>query len=499
MTIQAPESIWDESVDLRKWIETIFRYWWLILAAMTASAAIAAVFSFLIQPVVYQSEGGIVIPASDIKSEFGFTPQGYLEFGSSTQVLDAVRRQLGLEQTAGQLRNQFSFTLENDQFLAVSAIAETAEGAFLLADAWIKSYQPEMSSLISAQFEKLRDATVEQEAVLLIQLDAAETNLERFILQDNSGHLESQLAYLGSLVTDWEEHLQSLDLPSGNGRESTLALLQTPLDQQSGSTGCGGIPKTSCMNATSQNGLGRNDKEILQAGPAYVALGTRLSRSRLSVLEQDLVASEYKLRELSFVSLPTTESKIASLEKILESESEFLGLALNDGSPIPNPVHLKVRGGLADARLLLDTQRSEEQALSQKIAALETEIDPVIESAQIEELDLEINALKSRRAVVTEEILAERATRRQLESEANQLSSQHNLAKAEKYRLTAMEVVLDSLTRQGGVREPAIPDSPISPQRGRNITLAIFLGLVAGVTASLLLDYYRGRTRVQAT
>ena len=179
MTTQAPESTWEESVDLGKLIGTILRHWWLIFIAIAAFAAGAAVFSFLIQPTVYQSDGGIFIPDSDIESDFALTPQGYLELASSNPVLDAVQRQLGPEETTGQLRNQFSFTLENDQFLAVAAVAETAERAFLLADAWIKSYQTEVRSLVSGQ--------VEQEALLQTQLIAAAANLDRFDLRDNAG------------------------------------------------------------------------------------------------------------------------------------------------------------------------------------------------------------------------------------------------------------------------------------------------------------------------
>ncbi len=74
MTTQAPESAWEESVDLGKFIATIFSHWRLILISIGAFAASAAVFSFLIQPTVYQSEGGIVIPASDTESEFGLPP-----------------------------------------------------------------------------------------------------------------------------------------------------------------------------------------------------------------------------------------------------------------------------------------------------------------------------------------------------------------------------------------------------------------------------------------
>ena len=210
------------------------------------------------------------------------------------------------------------------------------------------------------------------------------------------------MANLGSLVTYWEELLQNLAPTGGNLGKSPLVSLETPPEQGSSAIGGGGIPETNSTNVRSQNALIPDGEGLFRADAAYVEMMTRLSRSRLSVLEQDLVSSENKLRELRIVSLPTTESKVASLEEILESESKFLGLALKDGSPIPNPVYLQLRQDLADARLLLSTQRIEEQALSQKIATLEAEIDPVIESAQIEELGLEI-------AEVTQELIAQLA------------------------------------------------------------------------------------------
>ena len=402
MTTQAPESAWEESVDLGKFIATIFSHWRLILTSIAAFAASAAVFSFLIQPTVYQSEGGIVIPASDIESEFGLPPQGYLKFSGSTQVFDALRRQLGPEQTAGQLRNQLEFSLENDQFLAVSARAETADGAFLLANAWSQAYLQANTARIENHFRQSLDQAIKKVNILHLQFNAAEAELEKFNQLDNPGHKQSRLANLGSLVTYWEELLQNLAPTGGNLGKSALVSLETPPEQGSSAIGGGGIPATNSTNVRSQNALIPDGKGLFRADPAYVEMMTRLSRSRLSVLEQDLVSSENKLRELRFVSLPTTESKVASVAEILESESEFLGLALKDGSPIPNPVYLKLRQNLADARLLLATQRIEEQALSEKIATLEAEIDPVIESAQIEELGLEI-------AEVTQELIAQLA------------------------------------------------------------------------------------------
>ena len=460
MTTQAPESTWEESVDLGKFIATIFSHWWLILTLVAAFAASAAVFSFLIQPTVYQSEGGIVIPASDIENEFRLPPQGYLKFSGSTQVFDALRRQLGPEQTAGQLRNQLKFSLEDDQFLAVSAKAETADGAFLLANAWSQAYLQANTARMENRFRQSLDQAIKKVNILHLQFNAAEAELAKSNQLDNPGHKQSRLANLGSLVTYWEELLQNLASTRSNLGKSPLVSLETQLEQGSSAVGGGGIPGTNSTSARSLNALIPDSEELFRADPAYVEMMTRLSRSRLSVLEQDLVSSENKLRELRIVSLPTTESKVASLEEILESESEFLGLALKDGSPIPNPVYLQLRQDLADARLLLSTQRIEEQALSEKIATLEAEIDPVIESAQIEELDLEI-------AEVTQELIAQLAE-------------------------------VNSLAQKLVAAEPTLPDRQLSLQGGRNIILGVFLGLVAGIVASLLLDNYRGRTRVPA-
>ena len=425
MTSRASESIWGDSIDLRKLIAFLLRQWQIILGCVGIFASGAAIFSFIIQPTVYQSTTGVIIPLQPtvnqstismiippptIGSEFGFTPQAYLAFASSTQTLELIRQQLGLRQTVGELRNQLSFALENEAFLAVSATAETAEEAFLLADTWSKAYPPQAIARIQNRYTQSLDQANQMISTLQPQLIAKEDALERLKVQNYTALLEIQKASL-----------------------------------------------------------------------------TRLSISRLNSLEGELVASENRLRQLSLISIPKSESAVTLLEERLESTEEFLDLQPIDGSPINNPVYF-VWGRLIDAQLQLATQRREEQALSEKIADFESENlalkgIPIPEAEQISQIE-EIN----------NEIIIQKIAIRSLEAEINQISTEYNLAMTEYMRLAHLEDDINSLAQIFPVREPALPNSPISPQRIRNITLAIFVGLVTGVGVAVIRDFYRGTT-----
>ena len=576
MASQAPESIWGDSIDLRKIIETLLRQWWIILGVVALAVVSAAIFSFIIRPTIYQSTARAIGPPPDIGSEFGFTAQAYVDIASSTQVLEQTLKQLGLQQTIGELRNQLSFELTNENNLAMSAFAETPEEAFQIADAWSKSYPTQFESL----YNRSLDQSNQVATTLKQQLLDKEEELERFNLNSIIPSKELRLAYL-------------LPILASTGADvdiDALFLLETPLQQKSSAHGDGAL-----------GGVAPSWDSPFEI---YLDMKTRLASSRLIALEAELVDNENKLRDLSFASIPMSKSTVNSLEKLLASEPEFLGLKLsngspipnpvyldlrsrlrvaqlllstqeslglesNDGSPIPNPIYMDIQSELYDAKLRLSTQKSEEQALPNKILDLGLSLDQVrgdlllfswengfaalgqfadreghanVPSSHLEDgfrlgqwvisqrsrkdsssldqinrlealpswtwdnLDLSSEHLATNEHYVTKselisqineitaEILTHRKFARSLEDEIHQIRPEYGLAIERKKRLVALKSGTNALGPLISIKQPTLPNNPIPTQSVRNITLAMFLGLVIGVGIAILRDFYRTST-----
>ncbi|MDA1219322.1 MAG: Wzz/FepE/Etk N-terminal domain-containing protein, partial [Chloroflexi bacterium] len=83
MTSQHSALTSEESVDLRKIIETLLRRWWLIAAVLAISFIVSVGFSVLVQTPVYESSGSAGLPVASSDTQLGLTPSDYLALASS--------------------------------------------------------------------------------------------------------------------------------------------------------------------------------------------------------------------------------------------------------------------------------------------------------------------------------------------------------------------------------------------------------------------------------
>ena len=127
----------EDSIDLRKLIDALVRRWWVITTIVTAFVVVAFIYNYGFQSSVYESSGGATLPSGNSENGIGLTPLGYQEFASSTPVMESVKEKLDLELSAGQLRNHYSFQINENNFITVRATGESAEHAFRLASTWI--------------------------------------------------------------------------------------------------------------------------------------------------------------------------------------------------------------------------------------------------------------------------------------------------------------------------------------------------------------------------
>ncbi|HEU0020589.1 MAG TPA: hypothetical protein VFR55_02800, partial [Dehalococcoidia bacterium] len=368
MATQPPSFTSEESIDLRQIIESLLRRWRIIAATLAMSAITGVGFSFLFQPAVYESSGSTRLPVTGLDTGLGLTPGGYLALASSGPVLDSLRAQPGLESSPDQLRRQFRFDLPEDQTISFTASANSAEQSFLLADTWLETYQRELDDLLETQFSQRKAQALQETESLLPQLTSAQEELARYDLEHDQSLWQLKLSAMEARLSQGEQRLQELLAFSIPGQEARLASPQDPAGLESENTaGGGGVPEASETDETSPQSLITIDLLAFKSDPAYIDLSRNLTRSQLSDLEQDLVSTENRLRQLNFSALPIAESRLVSLEKALAAEPEFLGQPGSSVELTPNPVHLTLRQDLADTRIRLDVEQSEAATLFVKV------------------------------------------------------------------------------------------------------------------------------------
>jgi len=519
----------EESVDLRKIIETLLRRWWLIAAVLAISFIVSVGFSVLVQTPVYESSGsaGLPVASSDTQlgltpsdylalassdTQLGLTPSDYLALASSSPVMDSVREQIDSDLSPSQLRTRFKFGLLQTQTVTFTASADSAEQSFLLADAWLKAYQRELESLIMVQLDQIKEQTAQEIKFLLPQLTRSEEELERYDLENDQSLLEIKLSTLQSGLADKERRLQELMAFSIPTNEVRLASLQSVVGLESGGiSGGGGSPDAIQPGEAFSEILIPADTLAFKSNPTYIELSQNLTRSQLSALENALVSTEDRLRELKYSSIPNAKSRLVSLEKALATEPAFLGQPGSSVDLTLNPVYVRLSQDLSDTKILLDVERSEAVTLSTAVGVLREQIDDLrvellfrqeiqktksvlaLDRKGAEVLETTILELRPEIRELSARVRTERAAHLELKSDVTEIQTNYELAEGELDRLAIIENRLASYAQLNAVQEPSQPASPVSPQRGRNIGLAMFLGLIIGVSGALLMDYYQGR------
>ena len=105
-----------------------------------------------------------------------------------------------------------------------------------------------------------------------------------------------------------------------------------------------------------------------------------------------------------------------------------------------------------------------------------------------------ITFLRQETDAIRRQLAVDKQARQELEQGAQELEALYLPAQVELDRLLGLAPHLAAISSLSAIREPALPTSPVSPQRTRNIMLAGALGLMLGVFAALFLEFYRSTT-----
>ena len=467
MTTQIPSPSWDEEIDLRRWIGTLIRGKWVILALTVFAIAASSIVNYLLLTPVYATSGTTALPTSSGVKGFGMTPLGYQGFAISNSVMDPLQKQLGLELEETQLLSKYEFELDgSDSLLSATASADTGEKAYLLMDSWLKTYNKEVSVNIQKKFKSSISSRSIEVETLRARLTEANDSLVTFNLDNRIENLDARHSVLEQNLISKKEQLATLDTDNHSPAElSTDTIL---VDR----------------NLVSEEArLKRSSARIV---------------NRLTELEKHLNISETRLRQLVWSQLSKKEASILALESVLTSEPMSLG-ETSDGSTIPNPVYLHFNQALGGARVDLASDTIEKELVTLQVADYKTQVLELGE--QFGAIQAELGQiLQARIPLLQEEIKQIRASisaasieRLRLEAAVPQINEELQRATTELQLLTAIEPNLVSFSTPTTVSGPRMPSSPMAPQRVRNILLFTILGAFLGFLIVIVAELNRER------
>ena len=201
----------DQMIDLRPYVEALFRRWWVILGVMIAGALIAVL--------VYGSQtefrATAVVAVTDAAQRASFDPrlvdtedpeislQIYPELARSDEVLAAVVKSPAAQEaginSAGALRSLISVeTASESRILRLTVRNESPELAADLANNWAGALIDSVNGL-NRESVSSSGVFTEQLALASAELDAIEKELIEFQAGNRIGILENELAALNNL------------------------------------------------------------------------------------------------------------------------------------------------------------------------------------------------------------------------------------------------------------------------------------------------------------
>ena len=279
------------------------------------------------------------------------------------------------------------------------------------------------------------------------------------------------------LVTDWV----------GVFGQQTLALLEAQMDVKIAVAEVA-LDELLARLTDSEDALAKFDRvsplslfepQLLTIGDDFVTIG-----SRLATFENDLIAREQRLRELTLFSIPTDETRLEILEAALESEPKTLddqsGVVVLPGGngsgagvtssevTILNPVYLQLSEQLVLTRIRVGTNRREAEILQSQIVSLREE------------------AVRLRDSSVTA-----KTERDRLQRNLNEALTLYRPAKSELDRLLNTQRLLPQMANPEVVNEARRPDAPVTPRKLINIATSGILAGMVGVILALILSWYR--------
>lgn len=441
----SPEVV-DDEIDLREYLGVLWRRRWLI-AGVTAVSALAAVLMTRAATPLYEATTTALIrpnatgvalqqsPAALLLAGSRPSLQNYVELLKSRTVMERVARHLygpygATPEQVERLRQAISVQpVTNTDTVRISVRLPDPDEARQVANAVVESF---------AEFNREMNQLEARSALAFIesQLRQVQENLrtaENALLSYKEANRLVEPSQQAKAAVDKLADLEKMRAATQIAlRESAtrIAQLRAQLEKQ--------VPTLVTSTTIASN-------------PLIQSYKLRLSdvEARISAARQSLAPNHPQLVALEAEAAQLRHLMSQEVERVVSAQTETL-----------NPIYQ----GLVQELIGLEVDQLAQQARSEAIQRLVAQEEAALLALPARELEL---ARLAREQRVNEELYVMLRTR------------------YEELRIQEASVIADIRTIDPAVR----PESPVSPRPLLNLSVAIFLGLFAGVVAAFVLEF----------
>jgi|GEM_PF-3571275 len=286
MQAQAPVPIqaWDDEIDLRQLIESLWRRRWLVLGLVVAAVVAAGVISYAVLPPRYESSVKLDIAARG-PEELKFDPAVYEALATSQRVLEAIIQLGSLDKTPAELQEAITVRFNRDtRLLTITASAQSPYEAQQLARLSFEALKGELINHAEERLGQLLTAVERDLQEWESVYEAAREALDTFDSNVNLSFLEARLARLQGALVEAEARLRDLTQNTIPADEARLEALERALSAQPEVLGENGqrvvVPSGDSPAGVTAADVTMLNPVYLQLNQDLVATRTRLATNR---------------------------------------------------------------------------------------------------------------------------------------------------------------------------------------------------------------------------
>lgn len=289
-----PVQAWEDEIDLRQLIESIWRRRWFIASLVIAAVAAAGVLSYFVLPPRYESSitVDLLVPQA---TELGLNPAVFEALATSNRVLEAMVQLGFLDMTPDRVRGSIAVSLSKDsRLLTVTTRAQSASQAQQLAVLWYEAFRQEAGAYAQERVAQRLDVAEAELAARESMYSAARDALNAFDSTVMLPVMEARLESLQAELVEAEERLRTLTQSTIPADEARLQAIQLALAEQPQVLGGSHV-----MVVPVDSGAGVTTSDVTMLNPVYLQLRqdlastqTRLATNRRSAELLSTVVAE---------------------------------------------------------------------------------------------------------------------------------------------------------------------------------------------------------------
>ena len=322
MASQQPRFLQQDELDLKWMVNVLVRRKWLILAFVGVGIAVAGVTSLSLTSSTYKSSTVVALTAADGSDGVGMSLSGYAEFATGSQVMSAIEEKIASDQVANAPALDYSIQPDSgNRRLTITAEAQSAEDASLLARYWRDIFPGQVQDLIVVQVATQKAIAEQAVADLVAELTDDGDALAMFDRDLSLSSVQIHLEVVQEELVNLETQFRTLTQYSILTDEARLVYLESALAEESptlaGSASDGGTASRVIVNPVYQ-----------QLSQDLTDTRTRLavSRYQADLLEASIPQLQDEIDQLNKAEALYEPAK-APLERLLAMEARLPDLS----------------------------------------------------------------------------------------------------------------------------------------------------------------------------